>query len=361
MAALRRDTSSPRATPLPLRCAALTMHCSLPDDIAWRPLLRARELFANGARAVLFVRDGGEWRCEAAGASIGACDEALVATLPGAHHVMPALPPATRVSVYTPLPDGRPDFTHRDGRAIDEPMLATARVYLPVLLGAAAARAAGRAFVVGHVTQTLDGRIACLNGQSQWIGNDADRRHCHRMRALLDGVLVGAATVLADDPLLTVRHVTGPNPRRIVLSGSGRVLQHGSGAKLFGGDGCDVVVAAGHDAAAVHAPSRLVVIPARGATLPPPAILSALQSSGVHSLFVEGGAGTISSFLAAGAIDLMQVHIAPKILGSGLPSVFLPIVEHVRDGLTMVMDHAGLDGDLLLSCWPRRDAPRAQV
>jgi len=70
---------------------------------------------------------------------------------------------------------------------------------------------------VAHIGQSLDGRIATENGESRWITGEADRLHCHRMRAIADAVLVGAHTVRADNPQLTVRRCAGDNPLRVII------------------------------------------------------------------------------------------------------------------------------------------------
>ena len=70
---------------------------------------------------------------------------------------------------------------------------------------------------IAHIGQSLDGRIATKNGESRWITGEADLLHSHRMRALADAVLVGARTVRADDPQLTVRRCAGDNPFRVVI------------------------------------------------------------------------------------------------------------------------------------------------
>jgi len=225
------------------------------------------------------------------------------------------------------------------------------------VLGTAAARGAGRVFLAGHVTQTLDGRIACENGQSKWIGNEADLRHAHRMRALLDGVMIGAGTALCDDPQLTVRHVEGPDPRRIVLSGRGRVLRGGAGLRVFTPPGCDVVVDETIEDPLHDPMARLIRVRSKTGSIEPGAILGALRDRGIHSIYLEGGSTAVSSFLQARCIDLLQVHIAAMVMGSGLPSFVLPAVDHVKDSIKFVMSHAMLDGHVLLSCWPAHTAP----
>src|SRR6201998_3531932 len=70
---------------------------------------------------------------------------------------------------------------------------------------------------VAHIGQSLDGRIATENGESRWITGEADLLHCPRMRAIADAGLVGARTVRADNPQLTVRRCAGDNPLRVVI------------------------------------------------------------------------------------------------------------------------------------------------
>ncbi|MFV1992062.1 MAG: bifunctional diaminohydroxyphosphoribosylaminopyrimidine deaminase/5-amino-6-(5-phosphoribosylamino)uracil reductase RibD, partial [Acidimicrobiales bacterium] len=78
-------------------------------------------------------------------------------------------------------------------------------------------RRTGRPYVTLKLAATLDGRTAAPDGSSQWITGEAARADVHRLRATCDGILVGAGTVRADDPALTVRHVEGQDPRRFVL------------------------------------------------------------------------------------------------------------------------------------------------
>src|SRR5215213_7597981 len=87
---------------------------------------------------------------------------------------------------------------------------------------------------VGQIGQSLDGRVATETGHSHYINGPAGLAHLHRLRALVDAIVVGVGTALADDPQLTVRRVAGPSPARVVLDPAGRLPQT---ARLFAGDG----------------------------------------------------------------------------------------------------------------------------
>src|SRR6266851_1249734 len=88
--------------------------------------------------------------------------------------------------------------------------------------------------IVGQIGQSLDGRIATESGHSKYINGPAGLDHLHRLRALVDAVVIGVGTALADDPLLTVRRVAGPHPARVVLDPKGRLP---ATAKVFANDG----------------------------------------------------------------------------------------------------------------------------
>lgn len=250
---------------------------------------------------------------------------------------------------------GKCPFVHPTGRRLTRRVLTFYRIYLPVLLGGYRAAAAERPFVIAHLAQSLDGRIACSSGHSQWISNQANLHHAHRLRALNDAVMVGRRTVESDDPLLTVRHTAGRDPVRIVLNGSGSLSESVHPYRVLTGAGCMLVCRQGAAAVATDSarstPVEVVAIAANGdARLAPDAVGRALRARGFSSIFLEGGAATVSSFFEQGLVDVLHVHIAPMILGSGVSSFALPEVATVQQGHALCMEHFAVDGELLLEC-----------
>lgn len=184
-------------------------------------------------------------------------------------------------------------------------------------------RKTGRPFVLLKLAQTLDGRIATMNGHSKWITGEAARKRVHLMRSRSDAVLVGIGTVLADDPRLTVRHVDGRQPRRIVLDSRARTPVE---ARVLNGEApatiC-VTEAAPKDRidGLEQAGADVLVLPGGEGSVPVGPLKSALGKAGIVSLMVEGGSRVAASFLRERAVDRIACFVAPRILGEGIPSV----------------------------------------
>lgn len=143
-------------------------------------------------------------------------------------------------------------------------------------------RSTGRPYVVLKLAATLDGRTAAPDGTSQWITGEAARVDAHRLRAESDAIVVGAGTVRADDPTLTVRHVTGRDPVRVVLG---------------------------------RAPDDARVHPALELSGDLDAILEELGGRGIVQVMVEGGATVAHDLHAAGLVDRYVVYLAPALMG----------------------------------------------
>ena len=148
----------------------------------------------------------------------------------------------------------------------------------------------GASLVVGQLGQSLDGFIAARTGDAVFVTGEADREHLHRLRALVDAVVVGVGTVVADDPQLTVRAVEGRSPARVVLDPSGRAPR-GRGADARGRRAGAVVRRRGRRGApAPGAPHVEVVRLARGPDgFAPHDVLAALAARGLRRVLVEGG------------------------------------------------------------------------
>jgi diaminohydroxyphosphoribosylaminopyrimidine deaminase/5-amino-6-(5-phosphoribosylamino)uracil reductase len=205
-------------------------------------------------------------------------------------------------------------------------------------------------FVVAHLGQSLDGRIATVDGSSRWLTGPEDVAHNHRMRALFDAVVVGAETVRHDDPQLTVRLVEGGNPTRVVLDPRRRLK---AGHRMFT-DGAAPTLVLCADELAGRKPhlgqAEVIGVAAEAGWLRPAAVLDLLARRGLRRVFVEGGGITVSRFLAAGCLHRLQITIAPLIIGSGRPSVSLPKIGRLSEGLRPTVRTFDLGRDILFEC-----------
>ncbi len=186
-------------------------------------------------------------------------------------------------------------------------------------------RRTGRPYVVLKLAATVDGRTAAPDGTSQWITGEAARADAHRLRAESDAVLVGAGTVRADDPSLTVRHVAGRDPLRVVLGRAPEGARIHPCVELSGDLG---------------------------------AVLDELGRRDVVQLLVEGGATVAHAFHAEGLVDRYVVYVAPAVMGGddalGLfrgPAA--PSIDALRRGRFVAVTPLG--DDLRLDLDMRRD------
>jgi diaminohydroxyphosphoribosylaminopyrimidine deaminase / 5-amino-6-(5-phosphoribosylamino)uracil reductase len=202
--------------------------------------------------------------------------------------------------------------------------------------------------LVGQCGQSIDARIATPTGHSHYINGQAGLAHLHRLRALVDAVVIGVGTAIADDPQLTVRRVEGPSPARVIIDPHGRLP---STARVLAADGIRrLVIAKAGTPAKLPAGVEIVPLPADQGRLAPAAIIAALADRGFRRILIEGGADTVSRFLAARCLDRLHILVAPIILGSGQSSLTLPPIERVDEAIRAPMRAHILEEDLLLDC-----------
>jgi riboflavin-specific deaminase-like protein len=202
--------------------------------------------------------------------------------------------------------------------------------------------------VIGQYGQSIDARVATVTGHSHYVNGEAGLAHLHRLRALVDAVVIGVGTALVDDPQLTVRRVTGPNPARVVIDPNGRLPVT---ARLLDDDGIRrLLVTTATSRSKLPPGVERIVVPSADGEIAPAAILAALSERGFRRILIEGGAHTVSRFLAAGCLDRLHVVIAPIILGSGPSSVTLPPIARVDQALRAPMRVHAMGDEVLLDC-----------
>ena len=202
--------------------------------------------------------------------------------------------------------------------------------------------------IVGQVGQSLDGRVATATGHSKYINCPAGIEHLHRLRALVDIVVVGVGTALADNPQLTVRQVAGPQPARAVIDPKGRL---GANAKLFADDGVRRLFITADGSRAIPPPGvEAITLPAEDGNIAPSAIVASLAAAGMRRILIEGGADTVSRFIAARCLDRLHVNVAPVMLGAGGPGIDLPPLERADQAHRMPVRVHKIEDDVLFDC-----------
>lgn len=172
-----------------------------------------------------------------------------------------------------------------------------------------------RAFIHLKWAQTLDGSLACDNGSSKWITNELARNYVHQERSLYDAILVGAETARKDNPKLTIRlkNKTEHSKARIILSQSKKL---NSSLNILSDEFKEqtIIVSNFNE-------------------------LQELFDKGIKSLYIEGGAQTLSTFLEQGYYDRISAYIAPKILGSGKKIQLSKKAASIKEALILKKPH----------------------
>lgn len=294
---------------------------------------------------------------------------AYVTLEPCAHHgqtppCAEALIAAGVARVVTALQDPDPRVSGR-GHA----MLWAAGIAVTEGVQAQAARAShlgfltrvtqGRPMVTLKLATTLDGRIATATGESRWITGSQARRTVHALRLSHDAVMVGAGTLRADDPDLTVRDLgAGHQPVRVVLDSR----LSGDPQSRLGRTARDVPVWLCHGQDAPQAArrawedcgARLICCNAPGGQVLAAAALQALGAAGLTRVLCEGGGHLAASLLRAGLVDVLVGFGAGRVIGGdGLASVAPFGLAALADAPTFRLQEVRALGGDVMAVWSR--------
>ncbi len=216
----------------------------------------------------------------------------------------------------------------------------------------------GRPFVQLKLAESLDGKIATRTGDAKWISGADSRVEVHRLRRRFAAVLVGVGTVVSDDPRLTVRHVAGTDPLRIVLDGRGRIPL---AATLLREEGRTIVVTATmareKEEALLSLGTEVWRPPGNEGNIDLLAFLQRLGEENIDSLLVEGGGETAAAFLEASLVDKVAFFIAPILIGGrdAIPTVGGAGAKQVSEALHLKrVEIERIGEDLLVTGYPER-------
>lgn len=196
-------------------------------------------------------------------------------------------------------------------------------------------------FMHTKFAMSLDGKIGLVNGASQWISGSAARSEAHRMRAMHKAVMVGSGTIIQDNPQLTVRHVEGPDPLRVVLDK--RFLTPVESRVIEQANDGNTMLCIAEDAAATHIEKithcqnkgvQFLVVPQNDAATAQhflTYVQKHLFSTGITSVLLEGGARTLATCISMGFWHRMSVFISPMVIGNGIS----PFQGITQEHLTM--------------------------
>lgn len=294
---------------------------------------------------------------------------AYVTLEPCAHHgqtppCAEALVAAGIARVVAPLEDSDPRVS---GRGFDILRAAGIEVTTGVLADEAARdhagfflrQSEGRPFVTLKLAASLDGRIATVTGESQWITGPEARRAVHGLRASHDAVMVGAGTVRADDPSLTVRDLGMTHqPVRVVVSRrldlplSGQLARTAAEVPVWichGPDADPALIDAWQGLGARLLPCAVV----RG-QVDMVSVLKGLSDAGLTRVFCEGGGQLAGSLLTADLVDELISFSAGLALGAeGQPSIGALGLERLAEARRLELADVRQIGEDVLQVWRR--------
>ncbi len=208
----------------------------------------------------------------------------------------------------------------------------------------------GRPYVTLKIAQSLDGSLATLSGDSKWITSFESRRYVHRLRSYASAVLVGANTILKDNPLLTIRHFpTSKKPLRIILDPSFKTEPH---FHVYNNKNINtLLIVSKADPVKEEKLERkdveVIHIQKKEDFIDMDELKNVLISKGIINLFVEGGAYTFRKFIESNFFDKVLTFISPKLMGG--VHIKLEHIREIEQAIQMKMRKTViLNGDIIV-------------
>lgn len=214
-------------------------------------------------------------------------------------------------------------------------------------------------FVTYKCAMTLDGKIASVTGESKWVSGEKSRRYVHKMRATHDAVMVGVDTIITDNPQLTVRHVKGRNPLRVIVDTH---LRTPASVAVINDDSVKrTVIATTETDTDVHLRytrqgASILVCEELDGHVSMSDLLRKLGGMNIQSILLEGGSRLAGDMLKHALIDEFVIFIAPKILGSdGFSPFALRGITSMENTFKLSFgDIAHIGQDLLIHAYPEK-------
>ena len=180
--------------------------------------------------------------------------------------------------------------------------------------------------VIAQIGQSIDGRIALINGNSHYINEKKGIKYLHCLRSVCDAVVVGSNTIKKDNPQLTTRKIKGTNPKRIIIDGS---LSLTNKYKIFN-DGYQNIIFTKSKKNKKLRNTTIIKLDNKNFTKN---IIKQINKLEYKYILIEGGSKTISEFINNKYIDLLQFIIAPVIIGSGINSLNLKKITNLKKAI----------------------------
>ena len=196
--------------------------------------------------------------------------------------------------------------------------------------------------VIAQIGQSLDGRIALNNGNSHYINNPKSIIYLHCLRSISDAIIVGSNTIKKDNPLLTTRKIEGSNPKRIIIDGT---LSLNNNYKIFN-DGNENIIFTKSQKKVNLNNSTIIRLKEKNFTKK---LIIQLKKLKYKNILVEGGSKTISELINNQYIDILQLMIAPILIGSGINSLNLKEISNLNKAIRPKYSFNQLENEIIVN------------